>query len=97
MVVADEYCKQRGDGYNGDYDSIGHREAYKEQFATATSGQFWALFRAEALRPSFSGGFTVAIFYLSIAFMAAHYHYPKNYLLYKYFIQVRSGIAVNVL
>lgn len=44
----------------------------KKRFAAAVSGQFWGLFRAESLRPSFSGALTA--YFLLICVVAINVH-----------------------
>lgn len=76
MAIADEYCQisSRTSLFGADINSsalLGQREAYRNRFAAATSGQFWALFRSEALRPSFTGAITLGILLTFLSIMAA--------------------------
>lgn len=53
-------------------DVLTMHDAFKKRFAAAVSGQFWALFRAESLRPSFSGALTV--YFLLACVIAINMH-----------------------
>lgn len=75
MAVADEYCQRSAtnskvDQETSDTNLLGQREIYKNRFSAAISGQFWALFRSEALRPSFTGAITLAILLTFLSIMA---------------------------
>lgn len=81
MTVADEYFHRSAtDAFNGvgsetsSSNLLGQREAYRNRFSAAASGQFWALFRAEALRPIFAGAITVGILIGLLAVIAIGRH-----------------------
>lgn len=55
LALAEEF------GHGGDQaNGRNHSTVYKNRFAVATSGQFWALFRHELFQPSLSGSLTLA-------------------------------------
>lgn len=79
LSIADEYCQRSATnsavGPEANNSTLlGQRELYRNRFAAATSGQFWALFRSEALRPSFSGAITLLIMLVFLTIVSAIYH-----------------------
>lgn len=78
LSIAEEYCQRSAANSTSTGSEtinntlLGQREAFRNRFTAVTSGQFWALFRAEALRPSFSGVITLGILLVFLAIMIAH-------------------------
>lgn len=74
MAAADEFCQP---STANDADPIKHNEAYKKRFSLATSGQFWALFRSDALKPSATGSLTVTLLIGLLALIGLYTRYYK--------------------
>lgn len=70
-LVAEYFDAMRGNG-----NLLEVRDAFRKRFAAVVSGQYWALFRAESMRPSFSGAITV--YFLMVTVVAIVWHAPDH-------------------
>lgn len=75
LAVADEFGQRRDGG--DEAKDHNRRDIFKNRFAVATAGQFWAMFRYEMFRPSLSGSLTVAVLFFCFTFMAVFYRHSS--------------------
>lgn len=60
------------------HDHLTVHAALQKRFAVAVSGQFWALFRAESLRPTFSGAMTVYFLMGCVVAISSTIHFDDS-------------------
>lgn len=69
-----------------------HQGTVRKRFGAAVSGQFWAFFRAETLRPSFSGPVTMYILLLCVIIVELLIESSNQHLISAYMYSTTSNL-----